>query len=169
LLEWNCISPANVQSYELEKMNSPASGFQSIYKITEGIQSGKQTFEYKDVKDKGFTRIHYRIKRTDEDGSCRYSEIVGIDIQVGGAYCTINPNPVVDHLSLNIYHPSSELVSLLIISMDCSRTMQLDKKLKLKNGSIQKSYSLSTLTPGIYWLEISGSEGNVWYEKFIKQ
>jgi len=169
LLEWHCISPANVQSYELEKMNSPASGFQSIYKITEGIQAGKQTFEYKDIKDKGFSRIHYRIKRTDEDGSCRYSEIVGIDIQVGVAYCTINPNPVVDHLSLNIYDPSSELVSLRIISMDGSRTMQLDKKLKLKNGSIQKSYSLSTLTPGIYWLEISGSEGDVWYEKFIKQ
>jgi hypothetical protein len=107
---------------------------------------------------------YYRLKQTDYDGNCKYSDWVAVN-HTASDPLNVYPNPVIDQLNYVINagedgYFESEL-------LDASGKMISSKKDFLSEGIQTLSHDFSALPPGTYMLRVR-TKDEVYYRKIVK-
>lgn len=89
--------------------------------------------------------VYYRVKISAGDGTVQYSKVERVAITTGNEYeITLQPNPVHDHLQINIHSNADRVVDVLIYSV----TGQL---VKTMNSRVKKGDATLTITDFRGW------------------
>jgi hypothetical protein len=134
-----------------------------VYYIDEfyWLESGNETqiFEY-NITEESSTLKKLTITNTNNDQAVYYSETLSIQDVDGFGTVRLYPNPAQDKFSIE-----SDL-SLDIIKI-YNQLGQLVEKFDVKDT--QSSYDISTLSTGLYFVELSSVQGKKTVKKLVKQ
>ena len=107
----------------------------------------------------------FSISETDGGTSASYrSDAVGINNKTHLPEISIYPNPACNSIHVNLPKSNVDNARIDIISLTGQQVLQL-----IKTGNRQYSADISRLVPGVYFLSIKNSEGNIVTPGFIKQ
>jgi len=113
LLTWQVANELNLSHYELEK-SIDGQNFSFLAKIN---ADGKSNYSYTDDVSSFSGVTFYRLKRVDIDGHLNYSGIIKIQSITNSWLVTVNPNPVVKNLKVNIESPVQDKGTLIIYDL----------------------------------------------------
>ncbi len=117
-LYWATSSETNNDFFTVEKSADGIDFIEAGY--VEGAGNSNSVIEYSFTDENPFTLTYYRLKQTDFDGACTYSQIIGVSSQTASSIVditvlddkvniTIN-NSVAGPLLINIYNTAGSLV-----------------------------------------------------------
>lgn len=158
LLTWQIAGEENVARYEVERS---ADG-RSFTRIGQISSHGKDTYTFSD--DAPLAEGYYRIKNVDNDGSFKYSTIARIAGGKSSIVLRAFPQPVASLLTLQ--HPPIEGKTIVSIANAEGRVV---KSVQPATGSMQTYVDMSTLAKGMYFIRISGENGQTETLKVLKQ
>lgn len=109
---------------------------------------------------------YYRLKQVDKDGSFEYSSVVKIEFEgaVQVSELEVFPNPVTNKLSIRSLEAFNASTQILIVNTEGKILKQSNTK-----EEYQVELDLSTLTNGIYFLQISDKNGQLSQYVFVKE
>jgi hypothetical protein len=107
---------------------------------------------------------YYRVKMIEEGNSESYTGVKMISFQAANenASLSIWPNPATDQIQLNL---NGRDRAMKVRVYDMSGKLMMEKQLVGEESAL----TISSLKKGIYLINVSGSEGKSWNQKFIKQ
>lgn len=100
--------------------------------------------------------IYYRIKASSLQGSVLYSPVLTIHANDTPDRLTIYPNPAKDQCTLSGYAAAGNLQELKIF--DVSGKLLWQENWQQPKGNYSRNINISSLTSGIYWLQLNGAE-----------
>jgi hypothetical protein len=158
-LVWHVASEENVARYDVEK-SADNRNFVNIGNVE---AKGSDSYSFVDTKATTATS-YYRVKSVDIDGKLTYSPIV--TMKGGKSSITLKgfPMPVISDFTLQ--HGTA--VAGSEISVSSAEGRQLKTVIPAK-GSQQTVISLASLTPGVYVIRYSNTNGEVETLKIVKQ
>ena len=106
----------------------------------------------------------YSIEVTDDNGCVSFDEVflqvfTGVTVVSGQANVQIFPNPAHEQLTIKIQELSADNIALKLFSVDGK--IIRNEELKSSNGQFIKTFSLSGIATGIYFLEIINTKNSV--------
>lgn len=147
LLHWTTANEVNVSYFEIERNTGTANEFTAIGKVS----AGRSNYQFTD-NNAGSQYIRYRLKMTDADGQFSYSKVIvvkaGSDQKISAV-----PNPVRRGQSLIVFLPPNKTFDLKLSNTAGVMVMQS------KSNGTQASIETDRLTPGMYLLAVTGSNG----------
>ena len=166
-ITWQVVSDWQQQGFELERSDD-AITFQAIVFIeSQDPSTPLQTYFYDDRNLSQATH-YYRLKRLDFNAEVHYSEIVEVYNPSLPSMLQLFPSPSsrLLHLSLGKRLGREEMVYIQIFDLQGRSVMK--QQGYLNEGEIQ--LSVAALSPGIYYLNLLTSGGNIRYRaKVVKQ
>lgn len=150
-VEWITISEKDNAFFALERSVNGLE-FDKIATI-EGIGNSfeRQEYSYLDeTPNKGIN--YYRLRQVDEDGTSNYSQVLSVELQ--STEISVFPNPVGAELSVRL----SEMISGGISFFNAQGQL-VDYRRIVEEQSFE--VSMEKLTPGIYFYNITNSNGEV--------
>lgn len=155
ILKWNCEASNDMSHFEIERSIDG----RNFSIIGSELYHSNLTFEFVDDQLPSNSKIFYRLKMVDKNGSYKYSSTIIIKTK-GNLILELSPNPVHDQLRVNglqgngmiyVYDASGRRLVSQIVAQ--SQTQLLD---------------LSALKNGVYVLEyLNGEQSEI--QKFVKQ
>ena len=165
ILTWATDREVNFQKFEIFR-SQDGKEFAYIGSVN-ALLSNQQTKEYtfKDTKaPKGLS--HYKIKQIDKDGSFKYSKVISIENQNRSYSFEKYPNPVKDDLNFTI---EGNLFGAIEISILDLKGNLVKKMTARKDQASWKGFiDVSSLSKGMYMLQLKASDGKKEVSSFIK-
>ena len=109
--------------------------------------------------------VYYRLKQKDIDNHYSYSQIVALRIDNSNVVL-LYPNPVSDKATVTVIIKKNEKVEAEILD-NVGRIIKQEQWF-LTAGSSSLSVDVSTLTKGLYYLQLKGATFNE-RKRFLKQ
>ncbi len=105
----------------------------------------------------GKTIVSASVGEITSEARITVNEKVGVDSDHLNSKVNVFPNPVIDKLNFEFYSDSKENIVARIVDLKGSECMKQNFQ---ANGNMNNKFeiNINTLTPGIYLLEIAGSE-----------
>jgi glucose/arabinose dehydrogenase len=156
-LNWETSNESNTDRFEVER-NTGDGTYTSIGIVTaNGNSNSKTRYSLNDNEASrlGTSRLYYRLKITDKDGSYTYSNVVVVDIP--GSFITrvsIFPNPADKQTTVLISSPEEQKVTWQLVDVT-GRTV-ITKNAVLKKGENRIVIDLNSLKTGVYFLQVKG-------------
>lgn len=145
-LNWQSANEINLYHYEIEKSFNGIS-----FTKTAQIKSGNNHYTFQDdITQNSGSRIYYRLKKTDKDGSYTYSSVFSIHIPASVLF-TIMPNPAKENVTIKLNKPFIGKVSLSITDATGKAIHTTETPLHENACRI----SISSLMPGTYFITVS--------------
>lgn len=158
IIQWSTAQETAVHYFSVER-NVNGAGWQLI---ADGIEPHNNTsLEKYTYMDSSYhaQKLYYRIRETDIDGRHSYSPLMSVAAEATNNV-KIYPNPITNEFNIQLNHATSiKAVYLYHTSGSLVRSW--------KNA--QRSYNVSSLTPGMYQLCIITKEGNKYFIPLIKK
>jgi glucose/arabinose dehydrogenase len=156
-LNWETSNESNTDHFEVER-NTGDGAYTSIGTVAaKGNNGGKTRYTLTDneASKLGTSRLYYRLKIADKDGSYTYSNVVVVDIP--GSFITrisIFPNPADKQTTVIISSPEEQKVTWQLV--DVTGRSVITKTAVLKKGENRITIDLNTLRTGVYFLQVKG-------------
>ena len=159
VLEWSTATETNNDRFEVQRSENGA-----LWETLDEVEGAGTVITRQDYTSIDFAPLpsttYYRIKQMDFDGTTDFSKIVEInpgesesgELDIISAY----PNPFDYQLSIDLYSPVSERVSLEIINSSGSIVYTEEQTLMVGNQTLQLN-NLSGLQLGSYILRVRNS------------
>jgi hypothetical protein len=161
VLNWITESEINTDKFEIEKMNSNTGEWKSTGLVmAKGNTYSKVNYNFTDDKvEANSTKIFYRLKMIDKDGSFKYSKILPVLVNCKTAKVLVYPIPVqTGKLFISIAGTVGNAEANLV-----SMAGQIILKKKIINGI--NNLDVTSIADGIYMLHIKDEQG---FDKIIK-
>ncbi len=154
LLTWKTAHEAGVDEFVLER-STDGSSYTGIYRSTAFNTNGDHQYHFTDkhIDMLHAVVIYYRIKQVNKDGSYTYSQVIALS-PAGKNIVLLYPNPVADVANMMITVSKAQQISYRVI--DNTGRIILVQKHRLVAGSNSLPVKVSTLAPGLYWVELTG-------------
>ena len=123
-----------------------------------GTSSVQTEYTFFDDSPNYMGLTYFRLKQTDYDGAYSYSHILSVEIKNYNANILIYPNPATDKISI-------EDANHVITNI---RFFDSHYKQIYANNISPETYDVSTLSQGIYYIEIYTETTRI-IKEFIKQ
>ena len=156
-LEWETANAQNLLQYEVERsVNGKDFSRIGIVKATNAT-----LYNYSDdVNQLSGRRLYYRLKKVDNDGRFKYSEVFTTHVPLNLQF-TVYPNPVVDEFAkVQFTKPTVRNASLLVTDM-AGRTHQ---QIPVAAGTINIIVNLKNVPAGMYIIKLV-QDGNTVMQK----
>ena len=163
LLQWTTADEQNTDFTIIERSNN-GTEFTNIGSVKAGFTSYSFT-DYSPPTRRGTTFNYYRLKMIDKDGRFTYSPIRLVN-NSSTLEVTLYPNPTKTKLQVNIESDKDATVQYEIISQQGQ--IQLSSSWTVQEGANSKSFSVTNLPTGQYFLRISLSNKEQSILKFEK-
>ncbi len=148
-LEWIAETESQFKHYEVE-FSTDGNRFKTIATLAgQGINK-KYTYNHANPVQ---GKIFYRLKMKDLDGRIEYSKIIALHLDCNGSSVLTYPNPVIDHLNINIIHSNYELTTAGLYDSNG----KLVYSGTMKNGT--NRIDMTKFAKGVYVLKLRNSEG----------
>ena len=166
VLNWKTDNEQNTSHFEVER-SIDGSHYASVGNVTAANTAGIHQYGFTDynISTLNAAIIYYRLKQVDVDGRFVYSKIIALSPQ-NKNLVLLYPNPVINEVNLAITLPKSNQTQLRIID-NMGRVVK-QQQLALTAGSNNLSIDLSSLSKGMYYVELKGENLNE-RKKFVKQ
>jgi PQQ-dependent dehydrogenase (s-GDH family) len=156
-LSWETSNESNTDHFEVER-NAGDGIYASIGTVAAKGNIGaktKYTLNDNEASKLGTSRLYYRLKVIDKDGSCTYSNVVVVDIP--GTFITrisIFPNPADKQTTVLISSPEEQKITWQLV--DVTGRNVITKQTTLKKGENRITIDLNNLRTGVYFLQVKG-------------
>lgn len=163
-LLWETASETNNDYFTIYRSNDGVS-FKPIGKI-EGAGNSSQYNSYQFTDKNPSDGInYYLLKQTDFDGKFSTSDVIAINFNKLINEFIIYPNPVNEHLTINLNNSQTKLIEYSIINT--FGEIVINNKIE---GTFKGSYTIDvrTLKKGIYYILINTENERLKAKKFIK-
>ncbi|MHA4846029.1 PQQ-dependent sugar dehydrogenase [Flavitalea antarctica] len=156
-LNWETSNESNTKHFDVER-NTGDGTYTNIGTVAaKGTESGKTRYTLNDNEASGLgtSRLFYRLKITDKDGSYTYSNVVVLDIP--GTFITrisVFPNPADKQTTVMISSPEEQKVTMQLV--DVTGRSVINRTVVLKKGENRLSIDLNALRTGVYFLQVKG-------------
>ncbi len=157
---WNINTPQLFDYFELER-SKDGSSFVSLFKAIANEEKKYYSFTDEHPILKQFN--HYRLKLVNKDGNILYSKTCSAysNCNVSGLF-SVFPNPAIETINIIGQGLKGRIYDIDIIN-------ELGQILKsysfpANNNSISQQISVSTLSPGVYYIRIKGEEKTETYK-----
>ncbi len=142
VLNWEVENEINFKEYVVERSNN-GTYFTAIGSVS---ATGSKAYTYSDDANtnKG-SRVYYRLKKVDKDGSFTYSDVFSLHIPLNVKF-SVYPNPTSDVIQLQFNSNSNATVQVVITDL-IGKTL-INKVFTANNGLIK--ISTNTLNNGTY-------------------
>ncbi len=123
---------------------------------------------YKDINITSLDKevIYYQLKSIDFDGKIYFSDIVDIKLNNNTDIIELMPNPVVEHLFVNVNSTTDKTICFTIF--DCIGNLIRIIDINVNKGKSQHKIDMSNLSAGIYFIVYDNSQKN-YIEKIHKK
>jgi len=152
-LNWVTATEINNQGFEIER--NSGNGFEKIgYVAGYGTSSETHSYSFIDPSLNEGT-YSYRLKQIDYDGTCEYSDVVEVDVNVPDVFALEQnyPNPFNPSTTISYSVPEIEFVTLKVYDVLGSEVATLINEEK-ELGSYEVEFNASDLTSGIYFYRL---------------
>lgn len=158
-LNWEVGTENNVKEYVIER-SANGQDFKTIATVT---AKGKNSYSFNDaIENLNGRRIYYRIRKVDNDGSFKYSEVFTIHVPLNVSF-SIYPNPVKGNLMLSFTKEIDNFFAFSITDIAGKLVLQNTKQ---NSTGKQAVLNVSSLKSGTYILKIS-TNGIEKSQKFV--
>ncbi len=158
MLDWVVKSESNLLQYEIERSDNN----RQFVKI--GIVKAANLFNYQfgdDISNLAGRRLYYRLKSVDADGKFTYSNVFTVHVPLNLQF-TVYPNPVTNGI-LNVQLTKPATAKAYIQLTDAAgKTYQ---QVPVSAGATTITLNVISLTPGMYVLRLTQSNGNAVVQK----
>jgi hypothetical protein len=156
VLSWNTQSEINANRYEIERSEN-AINFTKRGNVTAiGSPTRSQDYTYNDALNTSASKVYYRLKMIENDGSYKYSSVVTLKLKDAGTTINTYPNPFASNIKIDIVSQIEEVGHVKLIAIDGRVVTQFDVKLTKGNNAIQIN-SLESLPKATYTVEVSSA------------
>lgn len=155
-LQWKSADEINLNSY-IVQFSKDGSGFQDLARINAEGGNRNYSFIHRDVNGTAY----YRLKMSDQDGACKYSEIKKLAFKTK-TDLTIVPNPSNDYIHVYCGNPV-DLKTIQIFSIDGVILKTI------RNYAGGERITVSDLSKGIYILKVLSLKDEVLFEKLFSK
>jgi subtilisin-like proprotein convertase family protein len=162
-VKWSTENEVNLNHYEIEHSLS-VSAFENVGTVSAaGIEGAGHHYTFDHATPEAGMH-YYRIRSVDHDGSGTYSEVVSILKKESTSFVTLFPNPAQQQIQARFSVKGFTTVKLL------SPEGQLIQKMEVTttDETSELSFDISSLTQGIYLIEILSENGKKLVKKFSK-
>jgi len=136
------------------------------------LHPGPKTYNYQDqdLESLSATRLLYRIRQINSDGSSGYSKILVIDREAADVRMSmsVSPNPVMEQLKISLKNATSAPIGFRLINIE-GREMFRQWSRSSTNEYNMPAYAAGLRTPGIYFAQIFFEDGTSASIKFLKK
>ncbi len=161
LLQWTTASEQNNRGFEIERSMDGSNWKQIDFVASHAFDGNSDTkLDYTYTDDMPFSgQNYYRLKQVDFDGKYEYSRTRSINF-ISRENISIYPNPAMESINIAGLQGSEDI-------QVCDVSGKLVYRLKTKSTAI--NISLSSLTAGIYHINIIHTNGKVSSHKVVKR
>ncbi len=161
-LKWSTATELNNYGFEIERSSDKTkppdgkAGWKRIgFREGKGTTSEPQQYSYTDnLSDVASSKLYYRLKQIDFDGSYEYSDIVEVEIAPAVFSLSQNyPNPFNPSTTIEFALPAPGFVTLSIFNILGEKVATLVSE-ELTAGSYKYHWDATELTSGIYFYRI---------------
>lgn len=153
LLEWTTSQEQDADFFAIERYNNYS--WQTIGQVTAtGNSSTSKSYQFTDHLPPHKTAV-YRIKQYDLDGSYHYSSLINISRKTDSSV-KVYPNPAKDVLQFS-HHDAVIRLEIFTLSGQ-----------KIRSTNQLEDLDISSLSPGIYMLNIQLNDGSQQLQKITK-
>ena len=147
-LNWETLSEVDFDGFEIQRSVDGKQFEKLSWEAAKGIGHYFYTDEVPPLN----TKLYYRLKSVDLDGSFDYSDIKSVYIGKNISEIMISPNPVRSSmtLSFNSNYNKSAIVELF----DLKGNQLLSKNIKLNNGFNETNVNMNDFSQGVYLVNI---------------
>lgn len=155
LLEWKTENESNTASFIVER-SIDGQNFQQVGVVVAANTTGLHSYNLTDpnITSLETVIVYYRLKQVDMGEKYTYSEIVTLAIDKKKGSVTLYPNPVLTEMNLRVYTPQKEKLQWQLIDNN-GRLIQ-HGQYELSPGITVVSENIGRLSPGVYFMKISG-------------
>jgi hypothetical protein len=169
-IDWQTASENNNHHFEIERSDNAADFTKIISVPTQNGNSNQpQNYLVYDNEPKN-AQLYYRLKQIDKDGKFTNSKTVAVNCQYSSEkniVVSVYPNPTED--VLKVFINSIEDVSAMVKVYDLNMSLVFQNQIEVTNGNNLVDISLHNVSQGMYFVEISNSNGVLYKNKIIKQ
>ncbi len=158
ILDWQTSQEINSSRFEIQKSND-GQNFNYLASVNAaGFSTIPQEYSYTDKFPGGGTYAYYRLKQIDMDGKFTFSNVVKISLG-NRASLEVFPNPFTSSFTANFVANKTAEATMIIRNSIGQSVMQKTIKTIKGNNSVNIN-NLSSLKPGIYYVNISNDDMN---------
>ncbi len=150
LLKWSTLQEINTDKFSIERSKDGIHFSQIGTLKASGSTTGVTFYNLSDGAPLSGNN-YYRISEIDRDGKSLYSEVKMVSFDFAPATVIISPNPAKDHLNISIAGNRGKLHLTLLNSLGQIVTSAIMK-------DEYNSIPVNAITPGVYYLKISGTD-----------
>lgn len=155
-LTWRTAEELNNDHFIVERAFNTPVNFKAIAKLNgKGTTSLESDYQFVDTQARGHM-AYYKLGQVDIDGTTTFSRIIAIDNRTLRPLNAF-PNPVADHITIEIPNRSSSILQLRIFNINGQIVFE-DKQYSSSDGNI--SINMSTFPIGVYRIQITLPVGN---------
>ena len=165
-LEWTTASETNNEGFEIERSNDKTNWRLIGFKEGKGTTTETHNYSFTDdLLDTSSSKLYYRLKQVDYDGSFEYSDIVEVDIAPSTYSLSQNyPNPFNPSTTIKYSIPDvistggrNLLVTLKVYDILGKEVATLANEEK-PAGKYEVDFNAANLTSGIYFYQLKSGQ-----------
>lgn len=156
-LNWETENEVNAAYFIIERSiaNSVYEAIGTV--MTKGTSGEKVNYSFDDdqAATLGVSRLYYRLRITDKDGSYSYSNIVAVNIPISLiTRITVFPNPTDKQSIAVIGSPKDQRIKWQLI--DLTGRVVMSNDIAIKKGDTRITLDMNKLKSGTYYLKVTG-------------
>jgi hypothetical protein len=164
-LNWNVKDEANGGLYVVQRSSVVNRSFADIGQLKR--EADKSQYQFMDNRmENGIN--YYRLKILNKDGSSEFSPVVSLVNEQGRSGFQLRPS-VTSATTTNLFFSLERKQTLALSLSNAAGQLQWMKTIEAAAGNSIQSIDLSTLSKGIYFIQIRGSENEYQQLSLIKQ
>ena len=163
-VKWQVAQESNISNYEVER-SVDGSTFENVVSVK---ATGSSNYAAEDNNlPTSVVALYYRIKSVGEDGTIIYSATTKLTTNNSQlTTVSIYPNPVQSQLNITVNNSISKNFTVNLFTVQ-GKQLTSKGNIATENGAMH--IDASTLSSGMYIVELTDEKGNVLKEKFVKQ
>ena len=165
-LEWTTTIEVNNKYFDVQR-SSDGSHFNSLGRVIAiGTSQTQSSYIFSDVRPSEDQNM-YRLAMVDQDGDIDYSNIIQVNYNLEEHnQFEIYPNPVLNEMTLEINSSVTQQAYFQIFNT----TGKIFKEglIHFEKGTNSFNFNISDTQKGLYFIRISGLDGNLWMSTFVK-
>lgn len=157
-LHWVTATETNTSHFLVQKSVDGANNYETIGRIEAvGYSNAIQTYQYEDGAPEKLA--YYRLQIIDFDGTSAFSDIIVIEQERSSFEVEVFPNPVVEHIQIELNLDQSEEVEITVF--DQVGKLVKHQTISLVAGENKVSISLDNTNAQLYILNINTSNQSI--------